>query len=183
MRRPLRSARGNAWWFKACNDAARRYPLPWAAGNTTTHEPQTPRVCARRKVPQSLWRTRLSATLLIWPGAAANPSQIMQKLKGRTARFILKTLKENRELIWCRRMRQRLQLPETVHDEAHYQVWQRGSYDMNIWSDKKRLEKLNYMHHNPARRRLVKTPGNWPRSSWRYYCLGDDSLLAMDRVP
>jgi hypothetical protein len=31
-----------------------------------------------------------------------------------------------------------------VHHHAHHGVWQRGGYDMNIWSDRKRVEKLNY---------------------------------------
>jgi len=39
------------------------------------------------------------------------------------------------------------------------------------------------MHNNPVKRGLVKGPGDWPWSSWRYYFLQDASLLAMDRVP
>jgi hypothetical protein len=35
------------------------------------------------------------------------------------------------------------ELPPSVHHHAHYRVWQRGGYDLNIWSEKKRLEKLN----------------------------------------
>lgn len=30
---------------------------------------------------------------------------------------------------------------------------------------------------------VVQKPGDWPFSSWRFYYLGDASLLAMDRVP
>ena len=30
---------------------------------------------------------------------------------------------------------------------------------------------------------LVKEPGDWPWSSWRFYHLGDASVLAMDRMP
>jgi hypothetical protein len=33
-------------------------------------------------------------------------------------------------------------LPETVHDESTYRVWQRRFYDFNAWSESKRLEKL-----------------------------------------
>jgi putative transposase len=62
-------------------------------------------------------------------------------------------------------------------------VWQRGGDDMKIWSEKKRLEKLNYMHNNPVRRRLVAQPADWPWSSWRFYHLEDASILAMDRMP
>ena len=66
---------------------------------------------------------------------------------------------------------------------ARYRVWQRKFYDMNIWSEKKRLEKLTYMHHNPVKRGLVKEPGDWPWSSWRFYYLEDASVLRMDYMP
>ena len=121
--------------------------------------------------------------LLLWPTTSANPSQIMKKLKGRTARLILTTLRENRENSWRQKMLGRFTLPSTVHDEAQCRVWQRRFYDMNIWTEKKQLEKLNYMHNNPVQRRLVKEPGEWPWSSWRFYYLEDASVLAMDRVP
>jgi hypothetical protein len=76
----------------------------------------------------------------------------------------------------------RVTLPPTVHHHAHYCVWQRKGYDMNIWTLKKRDEKLNYMHDNPVKRGLVKQPGDWPWSSWRFYFLNDASLLATDTV-
>ena len=53
---------------------------------------------------------------------------------------------------------------------------------MNIWSEKKQLEKLDYMHSNPVTRKLVDRPGDWPWSSWRFYFLEDTSLIAMDRL-
>ncbi len=121
--------------------------------------------------------------LLIWPSELADPSQIMQKLAERTANFILRNLRRNLEFPWCRKMLTRFELPATVHHHAHSRVGQRGGYDMNIWSEKKRLEKLNYMHNNPLKRRLVESPGDWPWSSWRFYYLGDESVLAMDRMP
>jgi putative transposase len=121
--------------------------------------------------------------LLIWPWEQAHPSQIMQRLKEHTAQFILKNLRRNRQYAWCAKMLTRLKLPPTVHDEAHYRVWQRRFYDPNVWSDKKRLEKLNYMHNNRVKRGLVSQPSDWPWSSWRFYFLNDASMLAMDRVP
>jgi putative transposase len=120
--------------------------------------------------------------LLLWPSEHANPSQILQKLKGRTARFIVKHLRQNHQHAWCARMLQRLTLPSTVHDESNYRVWQRRFYDMNIWSEKKQPEKLDYMHNNPVVRQLVKAPGDWPWSSWRFYYLEDVSIIAMDRL-
>jgi hypothetical protein len=73
-------------------------------------------------------------------------------------------------------------MTSTAHHYAHYGVWQRGGYDQNAWSEKKRLEKLNSMYNNPVNRRLVKEPGDWPWSSWRFYYLGGASVLLMDRM-
>jgi REP-associated tyrosine transposase len=120
--------------------------------------------------------------VLIWPARDLNPSQILQKLEDRTALFVLKNLKENANYPWCRKMLEGVRLPPTVHHHAHFRVWQRGGYDLNVWSPKKRREKLTYMHNNPVTRRLVEKPGDWPWSSWRFYFLHDDSILSMDRM-
>ncbi|HEY6291715.1 MAG TPA: transposase [Terriglobia bacterium] len=117
---------------------------------------------------------------LIWPSEHANPSRIMQTVEERTAKFILKNLREN---LQCRKMLGRFRLPASVHHHAKDRVWQRKFYDLNIWSEKKRLEKLNYMHNNPLKRGLVNDPGEWPWSSWRFYNLGDASTLSMDPMP
>src|SRR5207245_10934812 len=39
--------------------------------------------------------------------------------------------------------------------------WQPRFYDFNVWSAKKRREKLDYMHRNPVTRRLVTEPRDW----------------------
>jgi len=129
---------------------------------------------------------------LIWPAAEANPSQIMQKLEDRTALFILKNLRENLGYPWCQKMLAGVTLPPTAHPHARFRVWQRKSYDMNIWSPKKRDEKLNYMHNNPVQRGLVKHPGDWPWSSWRFskasckaasgFLVGDITTQGVDAI-
>jgi hypothetical protein len=53
--------------------------------------------------------------------------------------------------------------------------------DLNIWSDKKQNEKIDYIHNNPVARGLVSHSGGWPRSRWRFYYCEDRSLLVMDR--
>jgi hypothetical protein len=50
-----------------------------------------------------------------------------------------------------------------------------------VWSEKKFMEKLEYMHNNPEKRGLVSSADQWPWSSFRFYYLEDSSLLAMDR--
>ena len=37
----------------------------------------------------------------------------------------------------------------------------------------KRVEKLRYMHRNPLKRGLVKSPEQWRWSSYRFYLLGE----------
>ena len=58
-------------------------------------------------------------------------------------------------------MLEKIVLPETVHEEATYLVWQRRFYDFNVWNESKRLEKLHYMHGNPLR-----------EDSWRIQQIG-----------
>ncbi len=50
--------------------------------------------------------------------------------------------------------------------------WQARSYDFNVFSEEKRLEKLNYMHGNPVARGLVGFAENWVWSSARWYLCG-----------
>lgn len=50
--------------------------------------------------------------------------------------------------------------------------WQRRYYDFNVRSEKKRVEKLRYIHRNPVRRGLVTKPEDWKWSSFRHYQTG-----------
>ena len=46
-------------------------------------------------------------------------------------------------------------------------------YDFNVWSERKRIEKLRYMHRNPVKRGLVSQPDLWIWSSFRSYAYGE----------
>ena len=50
--------------------------------------------------------------------------------------------------------------------------WLDRYYDFNVWSEKKRVEKLRYMHRNPVARGLVAKPQDWAWSSYRHYLTG-----------
>jgi hypothetical protein len=52
-------------------------------------------------------------------------------------------------------------------------VWQKRFYDFNVWSERKRVEKLRYMHRNPVKRGLVERPEQWKWSSFRAYLYGE----------
>lgn len=120
--------------------------------------------------------------LLLKPERAEDTSRIVQRLKIRTAMQVLKLLREDKDSAWRRKMLARLVLPPSVHDESHHRVWQRRFYPYGIYSEKKQLEELDYMHNNPVTRRLVRSPGDWPWSSWRFYFQEDASIIPMDRA-
>jgi putative transposase len=60
--------------------------------------------------------------------------------------------------------------------------WQPRFYDFNVWSAKKRQEKLDYMHRNPVTRRLVTDPKDWLWSSYPSYSARGTPLIAIDFV-
>ena len=60
--------------------------------------------------------------------------------------------------------------------------WQRRFYDFNVWSRKKKIEKLNYMHMNPVKRGLVTHPKDWRWSSYASYQRQQDVLIQVDFV-
>ncbi len=63
-------------------------------------------------------------------------------------------------------------LPTARGSEPRH-IWQRRFYDFNVWTENKRVEKINYMHENPVKRGLVKEPGQWAWSSYRQYFCGE----------
>jgi len=55
--------------------------------------------------------------------------------------------------------------------------WQARYYDFNVWSERKRVEKLRYIHRNPVTRGLVEKPEDWRWSSFRHYATGEESVV------
>ncbi len=58
--------------------------------------------------------------------------------------------------------------------------WQARFYDFNVWTTKKRVEKLRYMHRNPVQRGLVDSPEQWRWSSYRFYALGEPGRVQVN---
>ena len=42
------------------------------------------------------------------------------------------------------------------------QFWQTPFHCLNVWSDKKEREKLDYTHANPVQNKLIANPRDWP---------------------
>jgi hypothetical protein len=60
--------------------------------------------------------------------------------------------------------------------------WQRCFYDINVWSLKKRVEKLHYMHMNPLKRKLVDHPKDRSWCSFSFYANPKHGLVRVDPV-
>jgi len=58
--------------------------------------------------------------------------------------------------------------------------WQARYYDFNVWTKKKRIEKLRYMHRNPVKRGLVDKPEDWAWSSFRHYLTGEEGVVEIE---
>ena len=68
------------------------------------------------------------------------------------------------------------------HPDSPPHFWQARFYDFNVWSAKKRMEKLRYMHRNPVTRGLVPKPELWQWSSFRHYLNGESGLVAVNAM-
>lgn len=53
---------------------------------------------------------------------------------------------------------------------------------LNLFTEKKRREKLHDMHGNPVKRGWLAPPEQWVWSSFRFYYLEDASGLRRDRL-
>jgi putative transposase len=62
-------------------------------------------------------------------------------------------------------------------------VWQRRFYDFNVWSERKRVEKLRYMHRNPVKDGLVAEPEHREWSSYRSYTFQEEGRVKINLWP
>jgi putative transposase len=58
--------------------------------------------------------------------------------------------------------------------------WQARYYDFNVFSAKKRIEKLKYIHRNPVTRGLVAKPEDWAWSSFTHYATGARGVVNIE---
>ena len=65
-------------------------------------------------------------------------------------------------------------------NEQSLHFWQKRFYDFNVWSRRKEVEKLRYIHRNPVMRGLVTSPEMWRWSSFRSYAHGEDGLVKIN---
>lgn len=107
--------------------------------------------------------------LLLSEPQERTPSTAMQALKLGFARRVLAEAK-----------RRRNPAQADLFDHSPQHVWQKRFYDFNVWTERKRIEKLRYMHRNPVKRGLVASPELWRWSSFRAYALGESGPVKVN---
>ena len=106
--------------------------------------------------------------LLITESEVGDPSVVMKVVKQRFARRVKRKGKRSsstQRSLWY-----------TSPDS----VWQKRFYDFNVWSERKRIEKLRYLHRNPVKRGLVEQPEQWKWSSFRWYFYGEPGQVRVN---
>ncbi len=107
--------------------------------------------------------------LLMSEPQEVTPATVMQAVKLGFARRVLAQLRARRN---------RAQASLFEHIPRH--VWQALFYDFNVWTARKRVEKVRYMHRNPVKRGLVELPELWRWSSYRTYALGEGGAVRVN---
>jgi putative transposase len=111
--------------------------------------------------------------LLIGEPTKGTPSTVVQVLKQRVSRRLRRKK---------RKPAGQLDLAFASNGDSLPRFWQRRFYDFNVWSLKKTVEKLHYMHMNPLKRKLVDHPRDWPWSSFSFYSNLKPGLIPVDPV-
>ena len=106
--------------------------------------------------------------LLMSEPEVGDPSVVMKVVKQRCARHLHRGRKQTSSD------------QTTLWESAPEPMWQKRFYDFNVWSERKRIEKLRYMHRNPVKRGLVERPEQWRWSSYRAYFYGEEGLVRVN---
>ena len=69
---------------------------------------------------------------------------------------------------------------QKLRGASPHPFWQPRYCDFNVWSERKRVEKLRYLHRNPVNRGLVAAPEDWAWSSFRHYLTGEEGIVEIE---
>ena len=111
--------------------------------------------------------------LLVSESKKCTPSEMLKVLKQRVSRDLRRRKRRSTPGA-------QLRLPFMNNGAELPRFWQPRFYDFNVYSARKRREKLDYMHANPVRRGLVKHPAEWIWSSFLFYAKREPCLIPMD---
>jgi putative transposase len=98
-----------------------------------------------------------------------DPSKVMQLVKQRYAHRVLRRVRRKRNADQA-----------SLWDRGPVHVGQARFYDFNVWTERKRVEKLRYMHRNPVNRGLVTEPEQWRWCSFPGYLYGQTGRVQVN---
>ena len=107
-------------------------------------------------------------------------SKTIASFKKFTARNIVSELQQDQKN-WL--LNQLAYFKKKYKLDSVHQVWQEGVHPQLITSEDMLKQKIEYIHNNPVKRGLIDQPEYWRYSSARYYILGDDSILGIQKLP
>ena len=58
--------------------------------------------------------------------------------------------------------------------------WQKRYYDRNVRDHREFTVKLRYLHRNPVKRGLDRSPEEWKWSSYRHYALRETGIVEIE---
>jgi REP element-mobilizing transposase RayT len=112
---------------------------------------------------------------IIFKKGLLDPSKIMGDLKKFTARRILNLFNDEPVI-------GRVFIDQSYKDQK-YSVWKETYRGEVIYHQRFLKQKIDYLHANPVRRRLVKNITDWADSSAGYYVSNKPGPLALDPWP
>jgi hypothetical protein len=96
------------------------------------------------------------------------PISIQHSLLTNTAQRIKSDLEENHPTV--------LSHFKVNAKDREYQLWERNSLGIDLYTPEMFLQKINYIHNNPVTAGLCRLPEEYHYSSARFYELGIDDF-------
>ena len=108
---------------------------------------------------------------VILPNENTNISNIIRDFKKHTAKRLSELINDDE-----------IEIKDINKKAKVYKIWQDGFYDFNIYSQKKLIEKLNYIHSDPVRSKLIENMEDSLYSSYRAYYQEDNYPIDIDKI-
>ena len=113
--------------------------------------------------------------LVIHPFPASKIRDIMRDFKSYTSKKLSTQLyKDERSEILNH-------LKRFSSSRIKHPIWTEGNRPIGIYTERVLRSKIDYVHANPLRRKLVDDLADYPYSSYRNYYLDDEALIKIDK--
>ena len=116
--------------------------------------------------------------LLIFPkqDSVEKVSNLVGDFKKFASRSLREQMEKDKKTTWLKSFK----LDEPKKKNWQYRIWQERFDDLAIYSLRIAKSKINYIHNNPVRKKMVEKPEEYLYSSARNYILNDQSIIAVD---